>query len=82
MNTGQCRPGNSWESPIPDCVGQPMAMYFGKLLMRKLLLQDLSLKEMSESGFDESVIKDEIISIMTDIGRCLASDIRIGFLDQ
>jgi len=30
------------------------------------------------SGFDESVIKDEIITTLTEIGDCLASDVRVG----
>jgi len=30
------------------------------------------------SGFDDSVIKDEIITIITEFGNCLASDIRVG----
>jgi len=30
------------------------------------------------SGFDDSVIKDELITIITEIGSCLASDVRIG----
>jgi len=30
------------------------------------------------SGFDESVIKDELIAVVTDIGGCLASDVRIS----
>jgi len=30
------------------------------------------------SGFDESVIKDEIITVITEIGNCLASDVRVG----
>jgi len=29
-------------------------------------------------GFDESVIKDEVIAMITDIGGCLASEIRVG----
>jgi len=30
------------------------------------------------SGFDDLVIKDELITIITEIGNCLASDVRIG----
>jgi len=30
------------------------------------------------SGFDESVIKDEIITMVTEFGDCLASDVRVG----
>jgi len=30
------------------------------------------------SGFDDSVIKDEIITLITEHGCCLASDVRIG----
>jgi len=30
------------------------------------------------SGFDDSVIKDEIITVITEFGSCLASDIRVG----
>jgi len=30
------------------------------------------------SGFDESVIKDEIITVITEFGDCLANDVRIG----
>jgi len=30
------------------------------------------------SGFDDSVIKDELITLITEIGNCLASDVRIG----
>jgi len=30
------------------------------------------------SGFDDSVIKDELITIITEVGSCLASDVRIG----
>jgi len=30
------------------------------------------------SGFDDSVIKDEIITIVTEYGNCLASDVRVG----
>jgi len=30
------------------------------------------------SGFDESVIKDEIITALTELGDCLASDVRVG----
>jgi len=34
------------------------------------------------SGFDDSVIKDELITIITEIGSCLASDVRIGQFRQ
>jgi len=30
------------------------------------------------SGFDESVIKDQIITMLTEFGDCLASDVRVG----
>jgi len=30
------------------------------------------------SGFDDSVIKDEIITLITEYGNCLASDVRVG----
>jgi len=30
------------------------------------------------TGFDESVIKDEVITVVTEHGGCLASDIRVG----
>jgi len=30
------------------------------------------------SGFDESVIKDEVITMVTEFGDCLASDVRVG----
>jgi len=30
------------------------------------------------SGFDESVIKDEIITAVTEFGDCLASDVKVG----
>jgi len=30
------------------------------------------------SGFDESVIKDELITMVTEFGDCLASDVRVG----
>jgi len=30
------------------------------------------------SDFDDSVIKDKLITIITEIGNCLASDVRIG----
>jgi len=30
------------------------------------------------SGFDESVLKDEIITVMTEFDECLASDVRVG----
>jgi len=30
------------------------------------------------SGFDESVIKDEVITMVTETGDCLASDVRVG----
>jgi len=30
------------------------------------------------SGFDESVIKNELITMVTELGDCLASDVRIG----
>jgi len=29
-------------------------------------------------GFDESVIKDEVITVITDFGGCLASEVRVG----
>jgi len=35
--------------------------------------------EVRISRFDKSIMKDEIISIVTDIGGCLASDIRWDF---
>jgi len=31
------------------------------------------------TGFDDSVIKDEIITMMTEFENCLASDVRVGF---
>jgi len=31
------------------------------------------------SGFDDSVFKDELITIITEIGKCLASDVRGQF---
>jgi len=34
------------------------------------------------SGFDESVIKDELITIVTDVEGCLASDMRVGAFRQ
>jgi len=34
------------------------------------------------SGFDDSVIKDELIAIVTDVGGCLASDVRVGISRQ
>jgi len=30
------------------------------------------------SGFDESVLKDEVITVLTESGECLASDVRVG----
>jgi len=30
------------------------------------------------SGFDESVLKDEVITMVTEFGECLASDVRVG----
>jgi len=34
--------------------------------------------DMRITGFDDSVIKDEIITVITELGGCLASNIRIG----
>jgi len=31
------------------------------------------------AGFDESVVKDEVIAVLTELGECLVSDVRIGF---
>jgi len=30
------------------------------------------------SGFDEYIIKDEVITMVTEFGDCLASDVRVG----
>jgi len=30
------------------------------------------------SGFDESVLRDEVITMITEVGECLASDVRVG----
>jgi len=43
------------------------------LVSRPVVKADLRI-----SGFDDSVIKDEIITIITEFGNCLASDIRVG----
>jgi len=54
-------------SRLRDAIGD------NAVVSRSVVKADLKI-----SGFDESVIKDEIITAMTEIGNCLASDVRVG----